>query len=291
KQANIVSSAVWVGLMDTTVALLAGLMIFPAVFAFGKSPEAGPTLVFQVLPEVFRAIPGGSIVGAVFFLILMVAAITSTISMLEVPASYFIDEKKWKRKKASILIGVFAFIVGVPAALSSGGSSYFTNMTLRGLDLNAVAANVEPVNNYYQVVFSDNVKQGKIDQWESELRDGADNTFIGVEKSNEQMAFVFLSEASATVFADKIGNLNRGFLSILDYYFGTFFIIVVAFSTCVYAGWKMNIKDLVNELGEGSPLFRKAKWAQNVYVFFIRYVCPLLVLAVLLNLVGAFSFG
>jgi neurotransmitter:Na+ symporter, NSS family len=291
KQTNIVSSAVWVGLMDTTVALLAGLMIFPAVFAFGKSPEAGPTLVFQVLPEVFNAIPGGAIVGAVFFLILMVAAITSTISMLEVPASYFIDEKKWTRKKAAVLIGILAFIVGVPAALSSGGSTYFSNMTLRGLDVNAVSTTVEPVNGHYHVVLMSTTKQDNINQWEAELKDEAKSEFTGIETSGEHMAFVFLSETSATAFADKIGNLNRGFLSILDYYFGTFFIIVVAFTTCVYAGWKINVKDLVKELGEGSPTFRSAVWAQQAYVFFIQYVCPLLILAVLLNMMGVFGLG
>jgi SNF family Na+-dependent transporter len=289
KQTNIVSSAVWVGLMDTTVALLAGLMIFPAVFAFGKSPEAGPTLVFQVLPEVFRAIPGGTIVGAVFFLILMVAAITSTISMLEVPASYFIDEKKWKRKKASVLIGILAFIVGVPAALSSGGSAYFSNMTLRGLDVNAVATTVEPVNGHYHVMFNSAVKQEKINQWETELSNTTENGYTSTEISGDHVAFVFLSETSAIAFSDKIGNVNRGFLSILDYYFGTFFIIVVAFTTCVYAGWKMNVKDLVNELAEGSPAFRNAVWAQKAYMFFIRYVCPLIILAVLLNMIGLFG--
>ncbi|MBX2954595.1 MAG: sodium-dependent transporter [Cyclobacteriaceae bacterium] len=291
KQTNIVSSAVWVGLMDTTVALLAGLMIFPAVFAFGKSPEAGPTLVFQVLPEVFRAIPGGAIVGAVFFLILMVAAITSTISMLEVPASYFIDEKKWKRKKASILIGILAFLVGVPAALSSGGSEYFSNMTLRGLDVNAVSTTVKPINGHYHVVLTGAVKQENVNRWETELKEETNTEFTGTEPSDEHVAFVFRSETSANAFADKIGNLNRGFLSILDYYFGTFFIIVVAFTTCIYAGWKMNIKDLVTELGEGSATFRKTIWAQQAYIFFIRFVCPLLILAVLLNMMGVFNFG
>jgi neurotransmitter:Na+ symporter, NSS family len=290
RQSNIITSAVWVGLMDTTIALLSGLMIFPAVFAFGKSPEAGPTLVFEVLPEVFRAIPGGTLVGAVFFLILMVAAITSTISMLEVPASYLIDEKKWNRKKAALVIGLLAFLVGVPAALSSGGSTWFSNMTLRGLDVNAVTADVKPVDDAYQVVFSGNVKEDKVRQWETELRDAADSGFSGTADTGEQVAFVFRTESSATAFTDKIGNLNRGFLSILDYYFGTFFIVVVAFTTCVYAGWKMNIRELVHELGEGSPFFRTSALAQNAYRFFIRYVCPIIILAVLLNMMGVFGF-
>jgi SNF family Na+-dependent transporter len=220
----------------------------------------------------------------------MVAAITSTISMLEVPASYFIDEKKWKRKKASVLIGILAFLVGVPAALSSGGSPYFSNMTLRGLDVNAVATTVEPVNDQYHVVLTGTVKQDKIHQWETELSKAAESGYTSTETSGDHVAFVFLSESNANAFADKIGNLNRGFLSILDYYFGTFFIIVVAFTTCVYAGWKMNVKDLVKELGEGSPAFQKAVWAQKAYMIFIRFVCPLIILAVLLNMIGLFGF-
>ncbi len=291
KQSNIISSAVWVGLMDTTIALLSGLMIFPAVFAFGQSPAAGPTLVFEVLPEVFRSIPGGAIVGAVFFLILMVAAITSTISMLEVPASYLIDEKKWNRKKASLLVGLMAFLFGVPAALSSGGSSYFSDMTLRGLDVHAVSATVEPVEGSYHVILNGTVSQEKIRHWETELNEATDSDFTGRVEHGEEISFAFRSAPAATAFADQIGNINRGFLSILDYYFGTFFIVVVAFTTCLYAGWKMNINLLVNELGEGSPLFRKSAWAQQAYRFFIRFVCPLIILAVLLNMMGIFGFS
>ena len=126
KNQNLVSSGVWIAFIDTLVALLGGLLIFPAVFAFGKDPAGGVALVFQVLPEVFEQMPMGSIVGALFFLLLMVAALTSSISMLEVPVSYLIDEKRWSRKKAAWIIGGFAFLVGIPSALSNGGSELFS---------------------------------------------------------------------------------------------------------------------------------------------------------------------
>lgn len=99
KNESIVKSALWIGLLDTGVALMGGLMIFPAVFAFGMEPNQGPTLVFQILPHIFSEMPGGNIVGAFFFLLLCIAALTSTISMIEVPGSWLIDEKKWSRKK------------------------------------------------------------------------------------------------------------------------------------------------------------------------------------------------
>ncbi|MDZ7649817.1 MAG: sodium-dependent transporter [Cytophagales bacterium] len=131
KDQNIVSSGAWIGLMDTAVALFAGLMIFPAVFSFGKNPAEGTALVFNVLPEIFNSMPtGGRIVGAAFFLLLCIAALTSSISMIEVPASYLIDEKKWSRKKSAWTIGILAFLVGIPSALSGGASELFTGMTL-----------------------------------------------------------------------------------------------------------------------------------------------------------------
>ncbi len=120
KSQNIVTSSLWVSAMDTSVALLAGFMVFPAVFAFNQSPAEGPTLVFNVLANIFQEMPLGNIAGALFFLLLFFAAITSTISMLEAPSAYFMDQKKWSRKKAAWIVAIAAFILGIPSALSTG---------------------------------------------------------------------------------------------------------------------------------------------------------------------------
>ncbi|MBW8049787.1 MAG: sodium-dependent transporter [Cytophagales bacterium] len=132
KTQNIVSAGVWIAFADTSVALLGGLMIFPAVFALGLSPAQGPTLTFEVLPKVFEAMPFGNIVGALFFLLLMIAALTSSISMLEVPVSYFVDEHKTKRKYAAWIVGGLAFVFGLPSALSQGCSETLTKMSFLG---------------------------------------------------------------------------------------------------------------------------------------------------------------
>ncbi len=120
KNQNIVTSSLWVSAMDTSVALLAGFMVFPAVFAFNQSPAEGPTLVFNVLANIFQQMPLGNIAGALFFLLLFFAAITSTISMLEAPSAYFMDQKNWNRKKAAWIVAIAAFILGIPSALSTG---------------------------------------------------------------------------------------------------------------------------------------------------------------------------
>ncbi|MFB3068555.1 MAG: sodium-dependent transporter, partial [Acidobacteriota bacterium] len=96
---NLVSSAIYVSLADTLIAFLAGFAIFPALFSVpGLSPEQGAGLIFLVLPNIFNAIPLGQLFGTAFFFLLAIAALTSTISLLEVVVAYFIDQRGWQRK-------------------------------------------------------------------------------------------------------------------------------------------------------------------------------------------------
>lgn len=132
RQQSIVSSGIWVVLADTFIALLGGFMVFPAVFAFGMAPDGGTALTFKTLPAVFEQMPAGNLVGAVFFLLLMVAALTSSISMLEVPVAWLLDNKKASRNVASWTVGLLAFAVGIPSALSAGGSRFLTEMQFIG---------------------------------------------------------------------------------------------------------------------------------------------------------------
>lgn len=129
KDDNIVSSAGLVSITDTSVSFLAGLMIFPLVFSTGQSPSEGPGLVFVALPAVFESMGPllGKFIGGAFFLLLCFAALTSTISLLEVPVSYLVDEKKWSRGKAVIVMAAVIFTVGVPSMLGFGAVDMFTN--------------------------------------------------------------------------------------------------------------------------------------------------------------------
>ncbi|GAB6086201.1 sodium-dependent transporter [Alkaliphilus crotonatoxidans] len=120
KEENLVTSSFQIPLLDTAVALLAGLAILPAVFSFGFSPEQGPGLLFITLPAVFDAMPLGTIFGFLFFVLVLFAAVTSSISLLEVSVSYVVDELNWDRKKASLLLGLIIFILGVPSSLGLG---------------------------------------------------------------------------------------------------------------------------------------------------------------------------
>ena len=115
------SAAITVTFLDTMVAFLAGFAIFPAVFAFGLEPAAGPGLTFITLPNVFAKMPGGMIFSFLFFLLLFFAALTSSVSLLEVCVAYFKDEMGWTREKASWLLGGIITALGIPSALSLGG--------------------------------------------------------------------------------------------------------------------------------------------------------------------------
>lgn len=117
---NIPRSCMSVAGLDTLIAVLAGVAIFPAVFAFNLEPGQGPGLIFGTLPRVFSAIAGGGIFACLFFILVFFAAVTSAIALLEVSVSFAIDTMKLPRKKATLIIGTAIFLLGIPSALSFG---------------------------------------------------------------------------------------------------------------------------------------------------------------------------
>lgn len=120
RKEKIVTSAVNVASMNIAISLLAGLVIFPAVFALGFSPTEGPGLVFIMIPAVFEQLPFGGFLLLVFFILLLFATVTSAIALLEVVVSIGIREKTAQRKKASWLLASIIFVIGIPSALSFG---------------------------------------------------------------------------------------------------------------------------------------------------------------------------
>jgi NSS family neurotransmitter:Na+ symporter len=219
KDNNIIKSSAWIAGMDSTVAIMGGLMIFPALFALlpDTSPDQGAALVFTVLPQVFDKIePFGNIIGGMFFLLLLVAALTSSISMLEVPVAYFIDERKWSRRKATWTIGIAAMFLSIPSALASVDGNFFNVIHFK---------------------------------------------FFGSDIS--------------------------GFFNLMDFFFGTLAIVVICLMLSLYTGWVKNIKDFAAELSMGSLSFDG--FPRKAWVFFIKWICPIVIILVLLNMVGVFG--
>lgn len=120
KTENIVSSGVSIAVFDLLFALIACCAIMPAVFAFGLSPQEGPSLVFKTLPFIFSKMPLGGIVAILFFFSLLVAALTSSISMFEVGVAYFVEEKKLSRLLSCVVVFLITWIIGVFCSLSFG---------------------------------------------------------------------------------------------------------------------------------------------------------------------------
>ncbi|QUH19142.1 sodium-dependent transporter [Alkaliphilus sp. B6464] len=138
KDENLVESSFIIPALDTIIALLAGLTILPAVFALGFDPAGGPGLLFVTLPGVFAKMPLGQLFAVLFFVLVLFAAVTSSMSLLEAAVSLTVDEFNWDRKKATIGLGILAFLIGVPSSLANGpvlgnvtfiaGTNFFDSM-------------------------------------------------------------------------------------------------------------------------------------------------------------------
>lgn len=211
RNTNLFSSAVVIAFSDTLIAVMAGLVIFPALFAVGMEPTQGPGLVFNVLPQIFSQMPGGTIVGVFFFILLAIAALTSSISLLEVGVAWAVDELKFSRTKGTIILTVFAFLIGIPSALSQGSIEYFSNLN-----------------------------------------------FLG----------------------------KKNFLDIADFLFGSIALSFGGMLLSIFVGWKWGAKKASDEIRY--RMDQEYQILIKLWVFLIRFVCPVIILFVFLNMIKIF---
>lgn len=125
RNVNLAGTSAMIGAADTSVALIAGICIFPIVFAAGLEPNGGLGLMFQTLPHAFQEMPGGSLVGLAFFVMVGFAALTSSIALMEVPTAWLIDKFNLARAPAAVLVLVGGGVLGALSALSTGPMSDF----------------------------------------------------------------------------------------------------------------------------------------------------------------------
>lgn len=129
---NIPRAALWISGADVVVALLAGLTVIPALFAFNLDPQVGAGLVFVALPGIFNTMPLAGLWMTLFFALLAFAALTSAVSMLEVVTAYLIDKRRWPRRRATLTATAAAFAAGLPITLSQGN---LNALRIGGVDL------------------------------------------------------------------------------------------------------------------------------------------------------------
>lgn len=147
KEVSIESSVRQIELFDTGIAFLAGMMVIPSVFSFSGGDESalgkGPGLMFVTLPKVFNSISGigGTIVGALFFLLVLFAALTSSISLMETVVSIFRDKFGWGRKITCVVVFVGCILLGLPSSLGFGVWSHISVMGMTFLDMFDFASN------------------------------------------------------------------------------------------------------------------------------------------------------
>jgi NSS family neurotransmitter:Na+ symporter len=210
KRDDLVSSAAWVTAFDTSIAILAGLIIFPTLFHAGLEPGVGgPGMVFVVLTSLLSSIPpapwGGIVFGTGFFMLLGIAALTSSVSLLEVPTSWAVDERGWSRKRAALMLGLIAFLLGIPSALANGAVPWLTNLPGVGTD----------------------------------------------------------------------------FLTFLFTLFGQYSLVIGALLISLFVGWVWGVRAAGEEVEVNDGKFPLGR----LWAFLIRFICPIAITAILLNLV------
>lgn len=112
---------------DTLSAILAAFMIMPAVFALGLNPTGGPSLLFVTVPSIFQTMPFGNLLSTIFFLSIIFASISSSISMLEGPVESILTITEWNRKKTTIIVAVIGFLISIPLSINENLFNEFTN--------------------------------------------------------------------------------------------------------------------------------------------------------------------
>jgi len=181
--------------LDRAIAMLAGVAIFTTVFALGANPAEGPGLIFVVLPSVFPQLAAGTLWGTLFFVLLFMAALTSAISILEVVTAYFIDQKGWSRKKATIQFGAVITIVGMFCSFSLGGGVNITEfLGISFFDAMDYLSSkyMLPLGGMFTAIFI--IKKWGITEYMNELRSGMEVTIL-----SDKLVKAFLTIAAAVV--------------------------------------------------------------------------------------------
>ena len=208
RKQNLLSSALWVIALDTAIAMLAGIAIFTTVFALNADPAGGAGLIFFILPSVFPQLAGGAVWGTLFFILLFMAALTSAISILEVATAYFIDQKGWSRKKATIQFGAVITIVGVFCSLSKGGGINLTEFFgISFFDFMDYLSSkyMLPIGGLLTALFI--LKKWGVNNFMDELKKGMDKSYMSKELltvlfgiAATVVGFIIISEILEVVF-------------------------------------------------------------------------------------------
>lgn len=164
KKRRLMGESITIAVLDTFVAIMAGLIVIPACFAFDIKPDSGPSLIFETLPNVFNAMSGGRLWGACFFLFMIFAAMSTLIAVFENIISYSMDRWGWSRKKSCLINCGLIISLSLPCALGFNLLSGFTPLgagtTILDLEDFIVSSNILPLGSLIYVLFATNSRYG-----------------------------------------------------------------------------------------------------------------------------------
>ena len=243
---SIAKTVLMVGVLDTLVALVAGLIIFPIVFSNGLEPSSGPGLLFQSLPIAFGHMPGGIVFGTLFFLLVAFAAWSSSISLAEPIVAWAVESKGVSRTKAATWVGVAAWVLGIGTVLSfnvwSNGQFFVSVDELQTLG-EAGKEMVSVINSQF---------------------------FLYANVADLSALYVSHDDISYQIS-------GKTFFDCLDFLTTNILLPVGGLFIAIFVGWSMRQSDVIAELGSSSKILYK------VWLFVLRFVAPVAVSVVLVH--------
>ena len=274
KDSSIEDSTRNVEVFDTAIAIMAGLMIIPAVFAFsGGDPDtlqAGPALMFITIPKVFANMGFGTVVGILFFLLVLFAAVTSSIALTESAVSTFEDEIGWSRRKSTAVIGIIMIALGTLSCLGYGPLAFVGIMFFLLVLCAALTSSIA-------------------------LTERADSTFQEEMKRSRKKAteivgiiMIILGSLSSLGYGPLafVKIIGMQFLDFFDFLTNSVMMPIAAMMTSIFVSKVVGIDRIEEEIRHGEAAFRRKK----IFVVMIKYLCPIFAMIILASSV-ANAFG
>lgn len=284
---GVLNSSVWIAMIDTFIAIIACMIMFPIIFVFkerGMEMEAGIGMLFSTIKGI---LPPGNLIKVIFFLLIAFAALSSTISMLEIVVSALEKKSKYGRKKLTMITGASIALFGIGSALSNGADSgingIFTNTGIEVQNHKQTKRFIEKknINTFYTGDFPI-TEMNSILESEQFRRDYLKHYNIDV--AAEDISFEYEEKKDRVVASQKKANLT-GVMDLLDYFAVNWLLPIGAFLVAVFVGWFMPEEMKQKEFLHGND---KNLIFYKIWNFLLKYLIPGIIVLILLYSLGVF---
>ncbi|MEO0471629.1 MAG: sodium-dependent transporter [Bacteroidota bacterium] len=299
KDARLAKPAFWIAGADTGIALAACLLIFPVIFAILAEGETelckGVAILFTSVPKLLSELPGGSLISALFFLMVSFAALTSSISMLEVVVSVGVDRLQAKKQvpetkariQTSLVVGGIVALLGIASALSNGadqqmGFRFFSQMPVSVPDAESCRSGISSE----ELQMAMGISQGKALEEAMARPDFGDRfaaAFPDQLQADDVLSFSRHEATGGLIVTRTHPKPLRNWLDLVDYLVSNWLLPLNGLLVAIFVGWRLRKSEKMAELLAGAPQYR---WLYQLWDVLLRWVAPIAILVIMAMVLG-----